>query len=83
MAEQEETQAQQAREEVQEGEVSILDQLLSKIDATPRPQAERDQLGTAVGHLLSSIARSAERPERVDGKLIDAYIAELDKSLSV
>jgi type VI secretion system protein ImpC len=83
MAEQEETQAQQAREEVQEAEVSILDQLLSKIDATPRPKAERDQIGAAVGHLLSSIAKSAERPERVDGKLIDAYIAELDKSLSV
>ena len=32
MPEQEETQAQQAEEEVQEEEVSLLDQLLSKID---------------------------------------------------
>ena len=81
MAEQEETQAQQAEEEVQEEEVSLLDQLLSKIDTAAPAKAERDQMGSAVAYFLDAVAKSAERPERVDGALIDAYIAELDKKM--
>ncbi len=83
MAEQEETQAEQAPEEVQLEEVSILDQLLAKIDtALPEKKEERDQIGTAIGYLLNAVANSAERPERVDANLIDVYIAELDKKMS-
>jgi type VI secretion system protein ImpC len=82
MAEQEETQAEQAPAEAEVEEASLLDQLLSKIDAIPPPQEERDQIGTAIGHMLNAIAESAERPDRVDAKLVDVYIAELDKRLS-
>lgn len=82
MAEQEETQAEQAAEEAQEEEGSILDQLLAKIDATAPPEDERETLGSAVGYFLDAVAKSADRPERVDGALIDVYIAELDKKMS-
>ena len=82
MAEQEETQAEQAQEEVKVEETSLLDQLLSKIDTAAPPQEEKDQLGNAIGHLLDAVAKSADRPERVDGALIDVYIAELDKKMS-
>ncbi len=77
----EETQAQSA-EETQEEEVSILDQLLSKIDTAAPAEDERQTMGSAVGYFLDAVAKSAERPERVDGALIDAYIAELDKKMS-
>ena len=82
MAEQEETQAEQAQVEVKVEETSLLDQLLSKIDTAAPPQEEKDQLGNAIGHLLDAVAKSADRPERVDGALIDVYIAELDKKMS-
>lgn len=82
MAEQEETQAEQAAEEVQEEEVSLLDQLLSKIDTAAPKEDERQTIGSAVGYFLDAVAKSAERPERVDGALIDVYIAELDKKMS-
>ena len=81
MAEQKEERAEQAAEETQAEEVSILDQLLAKID-TAAPPEERTEIGNAVGYFLDAVARSAERPERVDGALIDAYIAELDKKMS-
>jgi type VI secretion system protein ImpC len=81
MPEQEETQAQRA-EETQEEEASILDQLLSKIDSAAPAEDERQTIGSAVGYFLDAVAKSAERPERVDGALIDAYIAELDKKMS-
>jgi len=81
MAEQEEIK-EQAAEEVKAEEASILDQLLAKIDTAAPPQEERDLLGNAIGHLLDAVAKSAERPERVDGALIDVYIAELDKKMS-
>jgi len=81
MAEQEETKSEQAQEEVVE-EASLLDQLLSKIDTAAPAQEEKDQLGNAIGHLLNAVAKSADRPERVDGALIDVYIAELDKKMS-
>lgn len=83
MAEQEERRAEQAPEEVELQEVSLLDQLLSKIDtALPEKKEERDQMGAAIGHLLDAVSKSAERPERVDAALIDVYIAELDKKMS-
>lgn len=82
MAEQEETRAEQAAEEVQEEEGSLLDQLLAKIDTTAPAEDERNQMGAAVGYFLDAVAKSADRPERVDGALIDAYIAELDKKMS-
>ncbi|MBD3183743.1 type VI secretion system contractile sheath large subunit [Candidatus Poribacteria bacterium] len=82
MAEREEEQLEQPSKEVEEEEASLLDQLLSKIDTTPPVQEERDQLGIAVGHLLDAVSKSVEKPERVDGKLIDAYIAQLDSRLS-
>lgn len=82
MAEQEETKSEQAQKEVEVEETSLLDQLLSKIDTVAPPQEEKDQLGSAIGHLLNAVAKSAERPERVDGALIDVYIAELDKKMS-
>ena len=81
MAEQEEIK-EQAAEDVKAEEASILDQLLAKIDTAAPPQEERDLLGNAIGHLLEAVAKSAERPERVDGALIDVYIAELDKKMS-
>ena len=81
MAEQEETRAQREEKEVQEEEVTLLDQLLSKIDTAAPAEAERNQMGNAVAYFLDVVAKSAERPERVDGALIDAYIAELDKKM--
>ncbi len=82
MAEQEETQEEQSAEAAQEEEVSLLDQLLSKIDSAAPAEDERQTIGSAVGYFLDAVAKSAERPERVDGALIDAYIAELDKKMS-
>jgi len=67
MAEQEETRAEKAPEEAEVQEVSLLDQLLAKIDAVPPPQAARDQIGSAIGYFLEAVSKSAERPERVDG----------------
>jgi len=78
MPEQDQNQAERTPEEVEQEETSILDQLLAQIDTAPRPKEERDMIGSAIGYLLDSVAKSAERPERVDGALIDSYIAELD-----
>jgi len=50
MADEKQTQAEQGQEKVEEvQEVSLLDQLLSKIDTAPRPQEEKDQIGIAIG----------------------------------
>ena len=63
MAEQEETKSEQAQEEVEVEETSLLDQLLSKIDTAAPAQEEKDQLGNAIGHLLNAVAQSADRRE--------------------
>lgn len=82
MPERDERQEKQVSEELEVKEESLLDQLLSKIDTTaPVQKEEKDQIGIALGHVLDAISKSATRPERVDGALIDSYIAELDKRM--
>ena len=81
MPEREEKQEERLSEEVEIKEGSLLDQLLSKIDPAMPSKEEKDQLGLALGHILDALAKTSQRPERVDGPLIDSYIAELDRRL--
>ena len=83
MAEQRDTQAEQATEELVE-EGSIVDRLLETIDtgrAVTRSEEDRQGVGRAVAYVVDIVAKSAERPDRIDGQLIDSFIAELDRKL--
>ncbi|MCB1049744.1 MAG: type VI secretion system contractile sheath large subunit [Acidobacteria bacterium] len=86
--------AQQSQEQArQEGEGSILDSLLSKVDLTVPEEgiglaskvegaAQNQRIATAVNHFISALMATGKKVEKLDRDAIDIMIKELDTKMS-